>query len=175
MTLTVETGAGLADADALVSLSDCDAYHAAQGHADWTGADADKESAIRRATAYLSRSITWTGVRTHGRAQALAWPRSGCADGEGNGIASNEIPGEIVDACCELALIELVTPGALSPVITPSKAVKRRVIGPIETEYANPLAGVNESRPASAVVMALIRPFTCSGGQSSVVGRVYRS
>jgi hypothetical protein len=173
--LTVETGAGLADADALVSLAECDAYHAARGAAAWTGDDADKESAIRRATAHLSRSITWTGVRTHGRDQALAWPRAGVVDGEGWGIASDEIPGEIKDACCELALIELATPGALSPVVTPSKAVKRRVIGPIETEYANPLAGVNESRPESAAVMALIRPFTCSGGQSSVAGRLYRA
>lgn len=173
--LIIETGAGLADADALISVPDCDAYHAARGSAAWTGEDTAKESAIRRATAYLSRSVAWAGVRTHGRAQALAWPRSGCIDGESNGIASDEIPGEIVDACAELALIELATPGALSPVITPSKAVKRRVIGPIETEYANPLAGVNESRPASAAVIALIRPFTCSGGQSSVVGRLYRA
>jgi hypothetical protein len=175
MTLTVETGAGLADADALVSLADCDAYHTAQGHADWTGPDADKESAIRRATTHLSRAVTWTGVRTHGRAQALAWPRSGCVDGEGNGIASNEIPGEIADACAELALIELATPGALSPVVTPSDAVKSETIGPISVEYALPTASVNEHRAKSAAVMDLIRHFVCSGGLSSVVGRLYRA
>jgi hypothetical protein len=172
--LTVETGAGLADADALVSLSDCDAYHAARGAASWTGADADKESAIRRATAYLSRSITWAGVRTHGRSQALAWPRAGCVDAEGWGIASDEIPGEIKDACAELALIELGKPGALAPVITPSKAVKRRVIGPIETEYADPLAGVEEHRAVSAMVRDLIAPFVCARG-SSIVGTLYRA
>lgn len=175
MTLTVENGSGRPDADALISLAECDAYHAAQGHSAWTGADADKESAIRRATAHLSRAISWAGIRTHGRVQSLAWPRSGCVDAEGNGIQSDEVPSEIVDACAELALIELTKPGALSPVVTPSKAVKRRVIGPIETEYANPLAGVNESRPASAAVMALIRPFICGAATSSVVGRLYRA
>jgi hypothetical protein len=173
--LTVEDGTGLASADALASLADCDAYHAARGAAAWTGEDADKESAIRRATSYLSRAITWTGVRTHGRAQALAWPRSGCVDGEGNGIASNEIPGEIADACAELALIELATPGALSPVITPSDAVKSETVGPISVEYALPTASVNEHRAKSATVMDLIRHFTCSGGLSAVTGRLFRA
>jgi hypothetical protein len=173
--LTVETGAGLPTADALISVADCDTYHAARGSAAWTGEDADKESAIRRATAYLSRSVTWTGVRTHGRSQALAWPRSGCVDAEGYGIASNEIPGEIVDACAELALIELETPGALSPVITPSDAVKSETIGPISVEYANPLAGVNEHRAASAMVRDLIAPFVCGRGASPIVGTLYRA
>lgn len=173
--LIVEDGTGRADADALTSLTYCDAYHGAQGRADWTGEDADKEAAIRRATAYLSRSITWAGVRTHGRSQALAWPRSGCVDIEGYGIKSNEIPSEVIDACAELALIELTTPGALSPVVVPADAIVEETIGPITTKYAAPLAGVNEHRAASAMVRDLIAPFVCNGGTSSIVGRVYRA
>ncbi|HEY8066627.1 MAG TPA: DnaT-like ssDNA-binding protein [Methylosinus sp.] len=172
--LTVETGSGLPGADALASVANCDAYHAARGNAAWTGADADKEAAIRRATAYLSRSVTWAGLRTHGRAQALAWPRASCTDLEGYGIRSDEIPIEIVSACAELALIELETPNALAPVIVPSEAIKREVIGQIETEYANPLAGAEEHRAVSAMVRDLIAPFVCRGGGSPIVGTSYR-
>lgn len=175
MTLTIENGVGLPDADALISLAACNTYHVAKGNAAWAGADADKESAIRRATAYLSRSVAWAGVRTHGRAQALAWPRSGCVDIEGYGIASSEIPVEVIDACAELALIELEAPGAMSPVVTPSEAVKSETIGRISVEYANPLAGAEAHRAVSATVRDLLAPFVCRNGSSLIVGKLYRA
>ena len=43
MTLTVETGAIVANANSYVSIADCDSYHTLMGNATWTGTDAVKE------------------------------------------------------------------------------------------------------------------------------------
>lgn len=176
MALTVETGSGSATADALISLAACGAYHLARGNAGWTGADADKESAIRRASAVLSMAYPWAGMRSHGRSQALAWPRAGVVDREGYGILATEIPVEIVSACAEIALRELVSPGAMSPDVVPSELVKREKIGPMETEYANTTVGADAHRPVLIAVRDLVAPFlSVSSGAGSIIGKAYRA
>lgn len=174
MALTVETGSGSSTADALVSLAGCNTYHAALGNSDWTGTDADKEAAIRRATAVLSHGFSWAGLRSHGRSQALAWPRSGCVDAEGYGIASDTIPVEIIDACCEIALREIVSPGSVVPDVTPSEAVKREKVGSLEVEYVGAATSPAAHRPVMALVGAKLQPFlaTVSG---EVFGKAVRA
>ncbi len=86
MALTVETGSGASDSDALITLAYADAYHSALGNSTWTGTDALKEAAIRRATAYVSESYNWDGVRSNGRNQALEWPRTGVIDQEATAL-----------------------------------------------------------------------------------------
>lgn len=174
MTLTVETGSGSPTADALVSLAGCEAYHAALGNSGWTGPDEAKEAAIRRATLVLCNGFRWDGLRSHGRSQALAWPRSGCADAEGYGIASDTIPVEIVDACCEIALRELVAPGAVVPDVTPAEAVKREKVGSLEVEYAGAAASPSAHRPVMALVGAMLRPFLATNGGSEIFGKAVR-
>src|SRR5690606_8275036 len=116
MALTVEDGTGKADADAFVSVDDCAAYCADNGLTAWDDGDADTwEPAIRRATSWLSTAFTWKGCRANGRSQALAWPRADAEDGEGEAIPADEVPVEIVQACCEAAVYELANPGLLSP------------------------------------------------------------
>lgn len=173
MTLTVETGTGSASSDALVSIATADAYHTARGNATWTGADADKETAIRRATGVLN-GYAWQGLRTHGRDQALAWPRSGVIDREGYGILSDQIPVEIVNACCELALRELVTPGTLTPDLIPADSVKREKVGPLEVEYANPAMSVSAARLQVSVIGPLIDQFLMKGAGNMLAGSSYR-
>lgn len=104
MTLIVEDGTGLANADAYASLSTVDAYATARGLSAWTGADAIKEAAIREATVYLDASYDWTGAILK-TTQALAWPRSGAIDREGRVITG--LPRRLVEACCELAVMKL--------------------------------------------------------------------
>lgn len=174
MSLTVETGTGSALSDALISIVDADAYHTARGNTAWTGADADKEAAIRRATAFLSNSFIWAGLRTNGRSQALAWPRGGVVDQEGNGIESDEIPVEIKDACAEIALRELVTPGAMNPDFTASEMVKREKVGPLETEYALASVSADAQRPVLLVVRDMISQFLASGAVKTIIGRTTR-
>lgn len=178
MTLIVEDGTGRADADALISLAAADAYHTALGRSDWVaGEEGAREAAIRRATAYLSRGYGWAGVRTRGRLQALAWPRSNVVDAERVGIRSDEIPIEVRDACAELARQELASPGSLDPVVTPSDGlVKREQVGPISTEYDLPSTGVEARRPALLAVRDMLAPFLAAAGRAGgVVGTVYRT
>jgi hypothetical protein len=175
MALTVEDGTGLTNADALIEVTDVDTYHANFGNATWTGADADKETAIRRASAYLTNSFTWQGHKVNGRSQALSWPRTGVIDEDGYAVPSDAVPGEIEDACAELALRELVTPGTLTPDVTPSDAVKREKIGQLEVEYSNPATNPSMSRPIISIVNDLVGPLLASGGfGSGLVGSSYR-
>lgn len=174
MALIVETGSGLPNADALISVTEADTYHAARGNSEWTGDNEAKEASIRRATAFLSNSYTWAGLRTHNRAQSLAWPRAGVCDAEGNGIASDEIPVEIKDACAEIALRELVTPGAMNPDFTQSEMVKREKIGQIEVEYLNASSNADAQRPVLLVVRDLIGAFLKTGAGNSIVGSLVR-
>lgn len=177
MALVVEDGTGKADADALISVLDATAYHAGRGNAEWASAtydESDRETAIRRATAFLSNSFTWAGLRTHARNQALAWPRSGVVDQEGNGIKSDEIPIEVSDACAEIALRELVTPGAMNPDFTSSDLVKREKIGAIEVEYALSNTSADAQRPVLLVVRDMVSQFLKAGAGNSIVGTSFR-
>lgn len=134
MALVVETGAGLANADAYVSLADADTYFAAHGSPTaWTGAtDAQQESAIRYATLWIDSRYQWPGgvlVST----QALAWPRGGVVDGEGRYVASDALPARLVQATCEAALEHLST--ALNEIIARGGAIASETIGPISVDY----------------------------------------
>lgn len=175
MSLTVEDGTVVADADALASLAFVDAYHLALGNSTWTGDDADKEAAIRRATAFMSNSYSWQGIRTSGRSQGLAWPRSGVVDQEGYGIDSDEIPIEVQNAVAEIALRELVTPGTMNPDFTQSETVKREKVGSLEVEYLNSSTSADAQRPVLLVVRDMISQFLVNGGTNTISGRTVRA
>lgn len=176
MALTVTPGA--ADADAFVSLEDCNAYCEARGLTDWTGsADSpadSREAAIRRATGYLSAGFSWKGYRTSGRAQALAWPRADVEDGEGNAVPSDEIPVEIVQACCHIAAAEVATPGVMSPSVDLTARVKSERVGPLAIEYASVPNQAELARPVLLIVNDLISGLL-SGGSNPLVGTAIRS
>lgn len=148
MALVIENGSGVPGADSWVTVAECEAWHLKySGHA-LSGSPADKEAAIRRATLFLttyfaeSSSLSgfgnryiWKGVKTFGRGQTLAWPRTGVEDGEGNEIGANEIPEEVKIAVHVLAKIEFQNPGALTPTVTMTEAVRREQVGPLSVEY----------------------------------------
>lgn len=174
MPLTVEDGTGLAAADAFVSLADADAYHTARGNSTWTGDDADKEAAIRRASFFLSNSFRWKGYRLNGRTQALAWPRHDVVDGESWSVSADAVPQEIRDATAEIAVRELVSPGSMTPDVTMADKVKRERVGPIEVEYANASAAADASRPILLIVRDMIGGLL-AGSSNALVGRAVRA
>ena len=167
MPLVVEDGTGRADADAFVSLDDCDDYHAARANSAWTGVESsppeEKEAAIRRATTALATAFEWKGTKLNGRDQALPWPRTGVEDEEGDDVASDEVPREIVAACCEMALRELVKPGSLTPDFQPNKQVKATQVGPISKEYFAPSGGADAVRPVLLIVQDLVGGLVKTG------------
>lgn len=176
MALTVEDGSGVAGADALITLAFADAYHSSLGNTTWTGDDTTiKEPAIKRSTAFVSNSLSWMGYRVSGRSQSLAWPRTGVYDSEGYSIASAEIPIEVKNAVAEIALRELVSPGAMNPDFTQSEMVKREKVGSLEVEYLNSSTTAEAQRPVLLVVRDMIGQFLAGGGTSILSGSTVRS
>jgi hypothetical protein len=170
MPFTVEDGTGVADANAFVSLEVADAYHAVRGNTAWTGAVSSppdaKEAAIVRASAALSGSYSWKGTRLKGRGQGLAWPRTGATDGEGCDVPADTVPAEIVAACCEMAMRELVKPGSLLPDFQPNKQVKATQVGPLSKEYFAPAGGADSVKPVLLIVRELIGGLVASGSNA---------
>lgn len=138
MSLIVEDGTGLATAQSYVSVADCTAYHAARGNAAWAAAatDALREQALTRAASALDGiySSRWPGYLCNSD-QALDWPRYDAIDARGYEIDSGSVPLAVKNACCEAALVEIATPGALSKALEHGGAVKVDKTGPITTEY----------------------------------------
>lgn len=128
--MIVEDGTGLSTAQSYISVANADTYHTAHGNTTWTGVDALKEAALVRATQALDARYDWPGFRLVST-QALDWPRYDAYDVDG--YILSDVPQGIKDALCEMALLELVTPGELTESVEVS--VKREKVGALETEY----------------------------------------
>lgn len=165
MTLVVEDGSIVANANSYVSLDEANAYHASRGDAGWTGTDAVKEAAILRAMGWLE-SQPWVGRPYQGPVgasdgQRLQWPRVDVTL-SGHAWPWDEVHPGVQSALCEAALVELTDPGALSESFVPG--VKREKLGAIETEYFTSAAG--NAYPALAHPL---RGLLRSGGSVELV------
>jgi hypothetical protein len=168
MPLVVENGTGLANADSLVSATDMNAYAAARGINAWPQSPAEsdaKDAALRRATSVVLGRYRgrWSGEKTHGRAQALDWPRKNATDADGAQIADDEIPVELEQAVMEAAWREYQTPNVLSPDETATQQVKRtrQKLGPLETEteYADNPSAVESAVPILTSIDDILAPL----------------
>ena len=124
MALTVTPGS--ATADSYATLAEANTYHTDHGTTAWTGTDALKENALRRAVDWLDFTYRtrFSGSRADDRDQNLEWPRDNAYDIADVFIVNTEIPIEIKRAQIEAALRELVAPGSLSPDYTASEQLK---------------------------------------------------
>lgn len=137
MALTVEDGTGLTTADSYVSVADADAYWSAYGDPSaWTSATtAAKETALRKATAYLDEwyGLRWRGIRAE-EYQRLDWPRIHGYDPDQRLIPWAEVPPAVKDATSYLAL-EALSTDLLPDLSTPGRVALERVkVGTLETE-----------------------------------------
>lgn len=104
ITLVVETGAGLANANSYCDKSTANAFHEIEGNEAWNNAnDADKDRALIRATRYLDTYSDYPGYPTT-NAQGLLWPREGVFNTQlGEEYAANVVPNPLRYAVAELA------------------------------------------------------------------------
>jgi hypothetical protein len=136
MTLIVEDGTNVANAEAYATVSYCDTYWSTRPtsslSAVWAvSTTANKESAIRIATQYLDNKYRWLGTRQYEN-QNLQWPRTGVySDRDVEQIAL--VPQNVKKAVAELAVRTLSND--LWPDLDKSNYVKREQIGPISVEY----------------------------------------
>lgn len=163
MTIIVEDGTGLSNAQSYVSVEFATAYATARGKLDWAAkADADKEIDLINATDYMVQRYRerWLGYRAH-LGQMLDWPRK-CVVIEDYGspllLADNTVPQEVKNACVELALRASIA--ALSE--DRSARIVQETVGPVTVKY-------DPYGPTSTIYTAvtdILRPFVkkSSGG-----------
>ena len=90
-----------------------------------------------RGSAYVDGyEVYWTGQRTGGVMQELAWPRTGATVNCVQVVPSDAIPPAVVNASYRAAWLEGSTPGILAgPVVTSGTRVKRQKVDTIEREF----------------------------------------
>lgn len=163
------------------TVADADAYHALRGNTAWAGTEEQKLAALTRASTYIDAlgqrmcGTAWVsiypGVKTGGRTQQLAWPRTDAYDTDGVSIPADVVPWEVEHATYEAALREIVTPGSLSPDFVPSQQVKREKVDVLEVEYAvtSNTNGSNPNLPVISTVDKLLAPVMVGGCNTGVV------
>jgi len=120
--------------DALVSLSDANAYCTAMGHVAWTGTDEVKESKLRVATQYLL---------SHYQIKA---------------DYLDPVHKNVAAACCEAALRALT--GALYTDVS-AAVVTQKTVGPISVSYSENVRNGGQTR--FALIDDLLRGLTDGG------------
>lgn len=135
MSLIVEDGTGLSTAESYISVADASTRHSNLGNTTWADlTTAQMEEALRRATIYMEQAYRsrWAGYVQH-LTQALSWPRNSVVVDGWRWIATDIVPAEVANACADLAL--KAAAGDLNADLT--RAVKRKKVGPLETEYSD--------------------------------------
>lgn len=139
MTLIVEDGTGLVDAESYISVADATAYHAKRGNAGWANVidDATRETLLIKATDYMVAAYRnrWAGTRKT-PTQALDFPRYNVPIQDSglvymSFVSPNVVPNQVRFACAELALRAI--DGDLMPDLT--QTVIREKVDVIEVEY----------------------------------------
>lgn len=126
MTLVVEDGTGLANAESYVSVSEIDDYANRFGKT-FTGTLTDKEVRARQATQFLDNKYPFS-VNAKTSTQALLFPAEELIL---RGHSVTGIPRQLKDACCELAIIAATT--SLTESVTARAYTYRKVkVGDVE-------------------------------------------
>lgn len=174
MSIVLETGAIVLNANSYVSVATIDAYHESRGNTAWADAtDEQKEAALIRGQESLARQYQgrWVGVKTNNNTgvvnpQELPWPRKKEADKEdpikdadGIEIGINTIPSRLKQAQMEAALIELTT-SIVPKTVDQTRYVQSEQVDVISTTYF-------DSKPAVdryPVLDRLLEGLAATGG-----------
>lgn len=160
MSLIVEDGTGLANAESYISVADATTYHAAIGNTAWAAlaTDALREQALRRATQYMvgRYRLSWTGTRMSAT-QALDWPRSLVPLRDmpfASYYPNTQVAPEVKSACASLALR---TASGTTLVADQTQRKKKVKVGPIETEYADGSSAQKKYPEIDAMLKAYLK------------------
>jgi hypothetical protein len=152
----VEDGSGKSNATSYVSTADADQYHEDRGNSTWAALATDeKEVVLNRATAYIDSYFTWVHGRRTNEAQALDWPRIGAYDEDEFYFHETEVPQQVIDACCALALR-----ASSEDIVTDSeRPIKEFTAGPVSVEFEEGTSSLNTYNEVNALLKGLITGF----------------
>lgn len=169
--LVVETGANVSGANGYVTMEACATYAAARGLTFGDSPSTSGEQAIIRATAALDSIYRHAlpGYKTNGRSQNLEWPRTAAYDREGLLIATTEIPTEVIQATCEMAVRELATPNSMMPDLERGGAIKSIRAGSVSIDY-----GANAASQTTYTIIDGLMTSLLGARQVSFVGEATR-
>ena len=116
LTLVVEDGSGLTNANSYISVADATSYF--DGHlysSEWDDAsNTQRETALVMASRLLDEWIDWSGARATEN-QGLRWPRYNTYDRDGYALDSNIVPPFLEVATAEQALYLLRSDLTVAP------------------------------------------------------------
>lgn len=174
MTLIVEDGTGLPNANSYISVVDTDAYFTGRGNAKWASASpTDKESALVNATDYLDlRWIGLVGGVALTTTQSLLFPRTRLAPCARGAV----LPTQVLYATAEYAVRALAGSLWPDPTVDPSGYAirsKKTKVGPIETDIAfaagSGMSGGNQiTKPSYPIADNLLRCLLLGGGTGQI-------
>lgn len=141
MSLVIETGSIVPDADSYATAAELVAYGLAYGRAV-PATEADQESALRRAYLQMD-ALPWKGDAVS-RDQTGAWPRYNVCR-NGFTLASDTIPPQIKAG--QMALATEIHADDIDPPEIRLGAISREKVGPLETEYST--ASTVVTKPAA--------------------------
>ena len=173
MSLIVEDGTGLPNAESFISAADATAYFANRGNTVWAQfTTSGQEQALRMATDYMEESYRalWAGTRVT-PTQLLSWPRymvpmKDAPGGYGSWPAYYDyksVPMLVARACAEFAV--RTAAGPLQPDI--GAQVTQKTIGPITVHYQ---LGARQSNAYRAIENLLL-PVLARGPSALSVAR----
>lgn len=185
MAFTIETGLGIAGANAYISEAFADDHHGDRGTSDWTNfTTPEKLAAIIRASDYIDKRFgrRFVGVRST-KGQGLEWPRLSAFDQDGFLLSGvDDLPRQLERACAEYALraavCGILAPDPPLPVPKQDPAAmgtrpeqeatgqltrKREKVGPLEEdrhyETTSQVLGRNLAAGATGVKSSLVNDF----------------
>lgn len=161
MTIIVENGTGLADAESYLSVADFKGYCDKRGLSYDGQSDAVIEQKLRIATGYIDTVKRYKGQRLLVD-QALEFPRESLTDW--GGLPVTGVPGRVKQACAELA-VKAFTEN-LYVDLERGGMVSSQSVGPISVSYSDK-APVGKSYMTA---MKLLEPYT---RDYLVIGRPY--
>lgn len=167
MTLIVEDGSAVPNAESYISVAEADTYFANRGKADAWDAAPDKEQMLRLATDYMLGMYRdrWKGYRFT-VTQALDWPRAWVPMPDSITTygpypyyyPQNVVPDAVKHACAELALRAIN--GDLTPDLTPEDLAAQIRVGPIDIRYSTGGSNVVIFRQIDLMLKTLVKGGT---------------
>ena len=151
MAFVLETGAGLTNSNAYISVTFFKEFHSDRGRSIGEFSATEISAAIIRATDYIDKRFgkKFKGSKANS-GQSLEWPRSDVWDNSGDRVDSDELPKQLLNATAEYTRLALAfndllpTPArgfatideTTGGVVTTQTHVARtrQVVGPIEDE-----------------------------------------